>query len=326
MNLTFLGTSSGSPTKTRNVTSLALGSAANKNWYMIDCGEGTQHQLLHTRLSFKNLKAIVITHIHGDHCYGLPGLLGSAALSGRTETLTIICPQAVADMVKAVQQTTRLWLEFEIEFVITEHIENRVIVDDFEIEPLALSHRVPSWGYAFVERHIERVLDHDKLKQDNIPPGPVWGQIQKGQDVTLDDSRTILADDYLKAPRKPMVVFVGGDNDNPDLMANLSIKPDVVIHEATYTEDIYEKVGKAHTHSCAKIVCEFAQKAGIENLLLTHFSSRYVYNPEASPSIKDIEKEALQYYRGNLFLANDFDVYSLDKKRQLGFSHNIKAQ
>lgn len=324
MELTFLGTSSGAPTKERNVSSLAISSPTSKNWYMVDCGEGTQQQLLYTRLSFHNLKAILITHIHGDHCYGLPGLLGSAALSGRTEPLTIICPQAVADMVKAVQTTTRLWLEFELVFIIIDQISEPIELADYSVEPLALSHRVPCWGYTFIEKHIERSLDHQKLKADGIAPGPVWGQIQKGLDVIGDDGSTIKAQSYLLESRKPRTIFVGGDNDTPELLNNISVKPDVVIHESTYTEDIFEKVGEGPQHSCAKMVAQYGEKAAIANLVLTHFSSRYVYNVNAPCSIKDVENEARQYYTGALFLASDFDVYQLCKKGRLSLLESKK--
>lgn len=322
MEFTFLGTSSGAPTKSRNVSCLALSAPQSKSWYMVDCGEGTQHQLLHTNLSLHTLKAIFITHIHGDHCYGLPGLLGSAALGGRTEPLTIVCPEAVADMVRAVQKTTRLWLEFDIEYVYVEQIEGRLAVDDYLVEPTQMSHRVPSWGYTFIEKHVERALDSKKLQKAGIKPGPVWGLLQKGENATSDDGQTIVAENYLLRPRTPRSVFVGGDNDKPQLLSNISIRPDVVIHESTYTEDIFEKVGVGPQHSCAKMVAEYAQSASIANLVLTHFSSRYGYNVDAPCSIKDVEDEAQKYYQGRLFTANDFDVYGLDKNGNLKLNHS----
>ncbi len=93
MNLLFLGTSAGVPTKTRNVSGVALHESKGKGWYLVDCGEGTQHQVLHTKLTFHSLKAILITHVHGDHCYGLPGILASAAMGGRTAPLPLVAPR-----------------------------------------------------------------------------------------------------------------------------------------------------------------------------------------------------------------------------------------
>ena len=100
MKLTFLGTSAGLPTRERNVSSLALAMDDNKRWYMVDCGEATQHQLLRCRYTLKHLKAIFITHLHGDHIFGLPGLLSSAAMSGRTELLTICAPSGLESFIQ----------------------------------------------------------------------------------------------------------------------------------------------------------------------------------------------------------------------------------
>jgi len=112
MEITLLGTSSGTPTKTRNVSGTAIRKANSKSWYLVDCGEGTQHQILRTNLSLNHLQTIFITHIHGDHCYGLPGLLASAALSGRTVPLTIVGPRAINDFFTAIQKTTQLRLSY----------------------------------------------------------------------------------------------------------------------------------------------------------------------------------------------------------------------
>ena len=134
LKLTFLGTSAGVPTKQRNITALAVESlnpyASNiqnttqskksRPWVLVDCGEGTQQQLLHTKLSLHQLQAICITHVHGDHCYGLPGLLASAAMSGRCEPLIIVAPKAIATLLEAVTLTTELYFPFVISFMAIE--------------------------------------------------------------------------------------------------------------------------------------------------------------------------------------------------------------
>ncbi|HEY4542163.1 MAG TPA: MBL fold metallo-hydrolase, partial [Noviherbaspirillum sp.] len=107
MEIQFLGTSAGTPTKTRNVSALAIRSLDSRSWYLVDCGEGTQHRILHTRLSLRSLGAIFITHVHGDHCYGLPGLLASAGMHKRTDELSIIGPLAIQGFIKGVLDTTR---------------------------------------------------------------------------------------------------------------------------------------------------------------------------------------------------------------------------
>lgn len=117
MDLIFLGTSSGTPTKQRNVTGLALAADSGKAWYLVDCGEATQHQLLHTPLSLNGLRAIFITHVHGDHCYGLPGLLASAAMAGRKDPLPIVAPKGIEAWIRATLELTAVFLPFALEFI-----------------------------------------------------------------------------------------------------------------------------------------------------------------------------------------------------------------
>ena len=122
MNIVFLGTSAGVPTKTRNVTGIAVREERGNGWYLVDCGEGTQHQILHTSLSINALRAIFITHIHGDHCYGLPGILASAAMNGRKAPLKIMAPSGVREWVEATQQHTQLYRKRSFYAVISSHL------------------------------------------------------------------------------------------------------------------------------------------------------------------------------------------------------------
>lgn len=314
MELTFLGTSSGVPTKTRNVSGLVLRKQNSKSWYLIDCGEGTQHQLLHVKLSLKSLKAICITHVHGDHCYGLPGLLATAAMSGRTEPLSIIAPKGIEEFLSAVIKSTDLHLTYNINFILVETIESMTEFEDFDISPVKLSHRVPSYGYSFTEKNVGKRLDTEKLVSLDIPRGPLWGKLQSGQSITLDNGKAIKAEDCYLANEAPRKVILCGDNDTPELLRRESEDANLVVHEATYTEAISIKVGPGPQHSSAKSVAEFAESCGIKNLILTHFSARYQACNDKPDSISDIENEAKQIYSRNLFLANDLDVYQLDKQ------------
>jgi ribonuclease Z len=180
MNLIFLGTSSGVPTKSRNVSGVALRESKGRGWYLVDCGEGTQHQLLHTPLSVNDLKALFITHVHGDHCYGLPGLLASAGMNGRKKPLKIVAPKGIKEWLLATQLNTELYLPYDFEFIETEGLSD-LAFNDMNISTVKLSHRVPSFAYVFTEKDSERALDIDKLIQDGIPKGPIWGMLCKGQ-------------------------------------------------------------------------------------------------------------------------------------------------
>ncbi|WDE06311.1 ribonuclease Z [Thalassomonas viridans] len=312
MELLFLGTSSGTPTKARNVSATAIKVPNAKSWCLVDCGEGTQHQVLRTNLSLNSLQAIFITHVHGDHSYGLPGLLASAAMAGRQDKLYLVGPPQIEALINAVCTLTDLYLPYELVFIDSARLNDCPPDLDLGVSAIKLSHRVPSHAFSFSYQAHERKLDIDKLKRAGIRPGPHWGELQKGRNVELD-GKLLIADDYLLPAPQARKIIICGDNDTPDLLSDEVKNANVVVHEATYTYDIAQKVGSGPMHSSAKIVAEFAGEHQVDNLVLTHFSARYQNDGSKSPSIFDIEQEARKYYSGNLVLAQDFDGYRLDK-------------
>jgi ribonuclease Z len=324
MEFQFLGTSSGTPSKTRNVTALALrslgASRAARHWSLVDCGEGTQHRILRTPWSLHDLRAIFITHMHGDHCYGLPGLLASAGMMNRSAPLLLVGPAPLRPFLEGVMATTELGLPFAIEYVDVTQLQDSArlaeMLPDLAVRATALSHRMPSWGYSFMERAVERKLDTARLEAGGVARGVAWGELQHGRQVALDDGRVLQPEDWLLPGRKPRKIVVGGDNDSPELLLDEARDAEVLIHEATYTEAVLKKVGPGPQHSSARMTGLAAAQAGVPNLVLTHFSPRY-QEGEGSPSMRDIEDEARAVYPGRLFLARDFDRYRLDRQGQL---------
>ncbi|GAB2788403.1 ribonuclease Z [Halomonas shantousis] len=314
MEMIFLGTSAGIPTKARNVSALAVKKRSAKAWYLIDCGEGTQHQVLRTPLSLNRLEAVLITHVHGDHCYGLPGLLASASMAGRQAPLRIVGPRAIRDFLDAVQASTGLHLTYPVEFHAVEELAGPLDCRDFSLEAAVLSHGVASYGYALVEKDVERKLDTGRLEALGIPSGPDWGRLFRGEAVLLEDGSRLTGEEVLLPTRRARKIVVGGDNDTPHLLDALCRGADVLVHEATYTRDVVARLGTSNQHSTAADVAAFARDRGLANLVLTHFSPRYQYAREATPSIGDIAAEARCYYQGELFLANDFDAYRLSRE------------
>ncbi|SPJ32236.1 ribonuclease Z [Kushneria phyllosphaerae] len=318
MQLRFLGTSAGVPTRTRNVSALALTAEGQRRWTLIDCGEGTQQQLMRTPLSAARLEAVFITHIHGDHCYGLPGLLASASMAGRQTALIIVGPQAVRDYLEAVTTTTGLHLGFDLIHVdAATLVDNPLTLSDITVRTARLSHGVECYAYALEERHVEASLNVERLKAEGVTPGPLWGRLQRGETVIDEQGRQLSGADYRLPARTPRRLVVAGDNDTPDLLAPICQDADVLVHEATYTEAVIEQRGTDNGHSSAARIAAFAERAGLAQLVLTHFSPRYVSHPGATPSISDIDAEARAHFGGALMLAEDLAVFDLSRDHRL---------
>ncbi|WP_145182262.1 MBL fold metallo-hydrolase [Pseudomonas sp. URMO17WK12:I11] len=315
MDLQFLGTSSGVPTKSRNVSATAVIETTGKRWYLVDCGEGTQHQLLRSALSLHDLRGIFITHVHGDHCFGLPGLLASAAMAGRSEALDVVLPAALHDWLRLSLSATATCLPFALQLLAVEDM-GQWRSDALAVDTVQLSHRVPSLGFVFTETAPNHRLDTQRLQALGIPRGPLWGELARGLTVQHAGQRWH-GRDFFQASRPPQRVIVCGDNDNPGALADLAQDVDVLVHEATYTRPIVARNGNAFGHSTAASIAHFAEQARVRNLVLTHFSARYQADPRRSPCIDDVRNEARQFYTGHLTLARDLQRYHLGRNGQL---------
>lgn len=324
LQLQFLGTSAGTPSKYRNVSATAISllnpytKKKKTAWILVDCGEATQHQILKTNLSLMDLKLICITHAHGDHCYGLLGLLSSMAMSRRTEKLIIICPKDVQTFVEMAQQLTHAHRHFEIEYLHHEAFTDyRLSISEqhyIDIKKIILSHRVPCVGFK-ITQHLHYIHLHgDKLLAKQIQPCAIWGKLQHGFDVMLDNGEILHANDYREQKHDELSIIVAGDNDQPYLLQPYLKNVQLLVHEATYTHDIAEKIknrsdGYDPKHSSAKQIAEFAEQQQVPYLALTHFSGRFMPFEEfdnPTPNMAHLRAEVQQYYRGKFWLAKDF--------------------
>lgn len=307
MKLTFLGTSSGTPTRHRNVSGLAVQTVLNADWFLVDCGEGTQHRLLQTPLSLHDMAAVCITHVHGDHCYGLPGLLASAGMGKRTRPLKLIAPLPVWQWFQATRALTDLHLPYEVEHV---DVEDRALVYEapgVRIERHVLRHRVPSHAYRVQVQTRRARLKAEALKATGLPPGPAWRALQTGEDVPFN-GKLLRSADFAETQVDTAAAVLGGDNAAPALLHDACQGAQLLVHEATYTQDVLDKVGPGPMHSSARLLAEAAQAAGVPNLVLTHFSARH-QNDEGMAALM---AETQAHYSGHAFLANDLDVFALD--------------
>lgn len=315
MDLIFLGTSAGVPTRNRNVSGTALIESSGRGWYLVDCGEATQHQVLRTPLSLRELRACFITHVHGDHCFGLPGLLASAGMSGRIEPLDIVLPVTLHPWLHLSLSVSKSWLPFELRLHASETFSGWKN-GNVQVNTVALSHRVPSHGYVFTETDPNPRLDIQRLVAEGIPRGPLWGELAHGRDIEYA-GRIHRAQPLLRAARPAQRFVICGDNDNPDLLEEAAAGADVLVHEATFTQELIDHTREHYGHSSAAAVARFAESAGVRNLVLTHFSARYQNNPEKSPSIEDVRAEAAARFTGELILARDLERYHLDRDDRL---------
>lgn len=308
LTFTFLGTSSGVPTKTRNVSGLALQTSLSKKWLLIDAGEATQHRLQHTGLSPHDMAMVCITHAHGDHCYGLPGLLASASMGKRTEPLTLIAPQNVLDWLNATVKLTDLHLSYEVilrdsRSLLEQPVE---LMDGVWVQAYALVHRVECYAYAFTVQHHRRKLNTRALQQLGLPAGREWKALQHGQDVEFN-GQILHSHDFVQNQTTQVKAVIAGDNAQPDVLAQACKNADVLVHEATYLQAVLDKVGPGPMHSSARLVAEFAVLAGLPNLVLTHFSPRHHGEAEQAKILQEVK----DHYRSTVFLADDFKRYHL---------------
>ena len=319
MRLTFLGTSAGTPTLDRNVTALALALDNQKEWYLVDCGEGTQQQLMRCRYTLSGLKTIFVTHVHGDHMFGLPGLITSASMQGRKETLTICAPGGVEDFVRhALECAAVTHLPFRLIFRATDKADFCYQDDSFSVTSHELSHRVPSFAYRFSERCRPGALDQEKLEQLGVPRGPLWGELQNDNCVALDCGRIVKPAQVKKPPELARVAVIGGDNDTPSLLNRALQGAHVLVHEATFTEDVLAKVGPQYMHSTARQVAEAAEAASVRHIILTHFSGRYRRNPGVGErGVEELRSEAQTCFQGTVILAEDWGCWQVDRAFEL---------
>ena len=287
MEIQFLGTGAGSPSKVRNVSSLALKLLDERNEvWLFDVGEGTQHQILQTTIKPRKIAKVFITHLHGDHIFGLPGFLASRANQGGTEPLTIYGPPGIEDFVKTSLKVSQSHLSYAIKFVLLRH--PGVIFDDqtFKVSFDRLDHRITSFGFRVEEKPHPGELLIDKVRAANIPAGPVYASLKAGKTVTLPDGRTFDGHDFIGSAQPGRTVAIFGDTRMCRRALPLAAGADVLVHESTFGPD-ESQLAKQYYHSTNLQAAELAKRAGVGRLLLNHISARYL-----GPGVAMLEKSA----------------------------------
>jgi ribonuclease Z len=292
IKITFLGTSGAIPTSQRNHTSILL--TCNEENILIDCGEGTQRQFRKARLNPCKLTRLLITHWHGDHVLGIPGLLQTLAFSGYNKTLFIYGPQGTKKFMKNLLNTFLFKgnLSFEVKEVNGKFFET----NDFSLEAESVPHGVPCNAYTFIRKG-KRRIDKKKLKKSKLPQGPMLKKLNEGKDVVYQGKKYSVNNlTFKEGDKKISFVF---DTSFEKKLISLVKNSDLLICESTFDSSM-EDLAKEYFHLTSIQAARIAKESKSRKLILTHLSQRN------GPDYSKILKEAKSVFR-NSFIANDLD-------------------
>ena len=269
IRICFLGTAAGTPSRDRNVSGAAL--ILDGTVLLFDCGEGTQHQLLRAPVRSGAIEAIFLSHLHGDHVYGLPGLLATMSMNSRSRALEVYGPAGLRDYIECTLRTTSHNPIFDV--IPVEDSRPRLSKRGYRVESAHLDHTVPSLGWCVIEDDHPGKFDVERARALGIPAGPLFGSLQRGQSVMVGD-RLIAPSEVLGEPRRGRRIAFVSDTRPCDAAIELARGADVLVHEATYAADLAAEA-KERGHSTAEGAARVAAAAGVRRLILTHFSTRY---------------------------------------------------
>lgn len=243
--------------------------------FLLDCGEGTQIQLRRSRLRFTKISAVFISHVHGDHCFGLIGMLSTFGLLGRTARLTVYAPGELIEMTRRQMDLFCRDLDYEVEFCEVDTTRQQVVYEDrsLTVETLPLEHRVRCCGYLFREKPTMAHIRRDVADFYGVPVSQ-FGNIKAGGDWTTDEGE-VVPNSRLTMPAEPPRAYAYCSDTRyiPTLHERLK-GVTTLYHESTYGEDNRQKAEK-YNHSTAREAAMVARDAGVGQLLLGHYSSRY---------------------------------------------------
>lgn len=256
---------------------LKLLNELNEIW-MFDCGEGTQQQILKTTIKPRKITKIFITHMHGDHIFGLPGFLSSRSFQGGDMTdLEIYGPKGIEQYCVQSLKLSGSHLNYRIHY---HEIKQPGVIfenDKFIVKADFLDHKITCLGYRIEEKDRPGALMIEKVKAANIPQGPVYAQLKKGEQVTLSDGRTFNGQDFIEPPYKGRVVTILGDTKQVNTIPALAKNADVLVHESTFGQH-ERKLAKSYYHSTSEEAACVARNNNVKQLYLTHISARYIGN------------------------------------------------
>ncbi|MEM0980782.1 MAG: ribonuclease Z [Cyanobacteria bacterium P01_H01_bin.58] len=310
MEITFLGTSSGVPTRSRNVSSVALRLPQRAEIWLFDCGEGTQHQFLRSEFKASQIRRIFVTHMHGDHIFGLMGLLASCGLAGNPQQkVDIYGPPKLNDYLQACRRYSQTHFSFPIKV----HTVKPGLVhqdEEFAVSCAQLDHRVTAFGYRVTEKDRTGRFDVKRAQAMGIPSGPIYGKLKNGEVVTLPDGRRINGADLCGPPLPGRSMAYCTDTIFCESAVELAQQADVLIHEATFAHQDAD-MAYQRLHSTSTMAAQTALAAQAKQLIMTHFSPRYA--PGNPIQLEDLLTEARAIFP-NTLMAKDFYTHSIQRR------------
>ena len=301
-----LGTASAVPTEERHLSALAI--ERKGRVLLFDCGEGTQYRLLHAGLKRTRVDAVFVTHLHGDHCYGLPGLLSTLALQERTDPVTLVVPSGGRAMLAAIPGDAPEDLPFPLRIREIEDGLTRAVVyetEEFTVEACPLDHHGFAMGFRFEERTRPGRFDPERARALGVPEGPAFGCLQEGESVTAVDGTTVQPEQVMGPPRPGIAGAYVTDTRPCDGGRALADDADLLYHDATFADE-HRTRAKTTGHSTARQAAAVARDAGAQWLLLGHLSARY---PDPAP----LEREARSVFPASE-IAEELRRYELDPR------------
>ena len=273
MKLTILGCYAATPRTFTNPTSQIL--EIKNRLFLIDCGEGTQVQLRKNKIRFSKINHIFISHLHGDHFFGLVGLVSTFTLLNRTTDLHIYGPKGIKEVIKLQLRLSNSWTNYNLFFHELESLESEIIFEDEKVlvKTIPLKHRVYTNGFLFQEKIGERKLNLDAVQNYEIE-SCYYQKIKNGKDITLEDGRIIENDKLTFDPVPAKNYAFCSDTAYNEAMIPIIENIDVLYHESTFLQS-EENLAQKTLHSTAKEAATIALKANVKQLILGHYSTRY---------------------------------------------------
>jgi len=315
MKVIFLGTSSGMPTLKRNVSSIALVFINKNKLWLWDCGESTQQQIQKTSLKLSKLEKIFITHLHGDHLFGLPGLLASRGLRGgkNQNKVKIFGPEGLDIYLKETLNITKTYVPYEIEIkIIPPNLSVGIIWEDEEyiVRYTEVNHNIKAYAYSVEEKKDRSHFLIEKARRLNIPPGPIYRTLKEGKTIELLNGRIFHGKNFLSKIRKGRKIVFCGDTAYCENLLPLTKGADLLIHETTFSQQ-EEDLAKRNFHSTTTIAAQIAKEAKVKQLIITHISPRYSSNNNKLAITESGLLAEAQSVFPETILAEDFMEYEI---------------